>query len=63
MRKWYIGKALLKTGEIQWIEAVNGGPFKTLKGAKRSLTAYGRHKRYRKIDIIELVAGEIKDTV
>ena len=51
---WYVGQGTCADGEVEFIEAVNGGPFRTIAGATKSLKLWVGGK-YKKIDIVELV--------
>lgn len=46
---WYVGRRTYSDGSVEYLEAVNGGPFRTIAGARKSLS----HWR-NKIDIVEL---------
>lgn len=56
---WYVGKLTKSDGSFEFLEAVNGGPFRTINGAETSLKRYIR--RGRTLEIVELqVKGVIR---
>lgn len=58
---WYVCKGTREDGSVEFIEAVNGGPFRTIEGARKSLTY--QLDWYVKIEVIELGVKRIVATL
>lgn len=52
---WYIGKLTRKNGTVEFLEAVNGGPFRTVNGSITSLKPYLDNAK--SLEIIQLNLG------